>query len=127
MNIQGRGIGNYRQVQKRGEGMTNKEAIEIIKNYDVNGCGYCHQGDKEIEEAFDMAIHALEQTRWIPVSEKLPEEGLDVLACFYNGEGNYKMMVSRRSDYNYWSGVGRTADMVAWMPLPKPYKGVSEE
>ena len=64
---------------------------------------------------------------WISTSKRLPEEGLDVLACFYNGEGNYKMMVSRRSDYNYWSGVGRTADMVAWMPLPKPYKGVSEE
>ena len=63
------------------------------------------------------------EPKWIPCSERLPEEGLDVLACFYSGEGNYKMLVSCRSDYNYWSGVGRTADMVAWMPLPSPYKG----
>ena len=41
--------------------MTRKEAIEIIRNYDVNGCGYCHQGGEEVEEAFDMAIQALEQ------------------------------------------------------------------
>lgn len=39
--------------------MTREEAIEIIKDYDVNGCGYCHQGGDEIEEAFDMAIEAL--------------------------------------------------------------------
>ncbi len=41
--------------------MLREEAIEIIRNYDVNGCGYCHQGGGEIEEAFGMAIKALEQ------------------------------------------------------------------
>jgi hypothetical protein len=41
--------------------MTNEEAIDIIKKYDINGCGYCHQGGNEIEEAFNMAIKALEQ------------------------------------------------------------------
>ena len=65
--------------------------------------------------------------KWIPVNEMLPKEGEDVLACFYTGEGNYKMMVSRRSDYNYWSGVGRTGDMVAWMPLPHPYEPQESE
>jgi DNA-directed RNA polymerase subunit RPC12/RpoP len=40
-------------------GMTNKEAIEIISRYEVNGCGYCHQGGDEIPEAFNMAINAL--------------------------------------------------------------------
>ena len=41
--------------------MTNEEVIDIIKKYDVNGCGYCHQGGNEVEEAFNMAIKALEQ------------------------------------------------------------------
>lgn len=41
--------------------MTREEAIDIIKKYDVNGCGYCHQGGNEVEEAFNMAIKALEQ------------------------------------------------------------------
>ena len=81
--------------------------------------------------AFDMLdslpVEELPVFKWIPVSERLPEEGVDVLACFYTGEGNYKMMVSRRSDYNYWSGVGRTADMVAWMPLPKPFEPQESE
>jgi len=76
---------------------------------------------KIVEELPSVAIPSAEP-QWTPVSERLPKEGEDVLACFYTGEGNYKMMVSRRSDYNYWNGVGRTADMVAWMPLPKPYE-----
>jgi hypothetical protein len=41
--------------------MTREEATKIIKDYEVNGCGYCHQGGDEVEEAFKMAIKALEQ------------------------------------------------------------------
>lgn len=41
--------------------MEREEAIDIIKNYDVNDCGYCHQGGDEVEEAFNIAIKALEQ------------------------------------------------------------------
>lgn len=40
--------------------MTNEQVTEIIKKYDVLGCGYCHQGGKEIEEAFNMATKALD-------------------------------------------------------------------
>lgn len=41
--------------------MTREEAIDIIKKYDIHGCGYCHQGGNEVKEAFNMAIKALEQ------------------------------------------------------------------
>lgn len=80
--------------------------------------------NKELYEVCNALLDKFNtlQPQWIPISEKLPEEGVDVLTCFYTGERNYKMMVSRRSDYNYWSGVGRTGDMVAWMPLPKSYE-----
>ena len=43
--------------------MTNEQAIKIIKKYDALECGYCHQGGEEIEEAFDMAIQALQADR----------------------------------------------------------------
>ena len=45
--------------------MTASEAIKIIKNYDVYGCGYCHQGGYEVKKAFDMAVEALEQVKEI--------------------------------------------------------------
>lgn len=41
--------------------MTKKEAAEIVSNYEINGCGYCHTGGKEIEDAFALAVEALEQ------------------------------------------------------------------
>ena len=85
------------------QGTGKKKSFEFIQKY--------------VEKLPSVKPH---EPKWIPVSERLPEEGVDVLACFYTGERNYKMMVSRRSDYNYWNGVGRTSDMVAWMPLPKP-------
>ena len=63
--------------------------------------------------------------QWIPCSDRLPEEGKDVLCCFYNGE-HYRIIVSHRTDFNFWSGVGRTGDLIAWMPLPECYKGEQE-
>ena len=41
--------------------MTAEEAIEIIENYQIYGCGYCHTGGEEVEEAFRMAVEALKK------------------------------------------------------------------
>lgn len=58
------------------------------------------------------------KTGWIPVSERLPEESKryvvttkynDVMTDFYTGEGF----------------LGD--DIIAWMPLPEPYKAESED
>lgn len=58
--------------------MKIEEAIKIIKNYDVNGCGYCHQGGDEIEEAFNIAIKALEQElkteKVVKIHDPTPEQ-----------------------------------------------------
>ena len=63
--------------------------------------------------------------QWIPGSERSPEEHVDVLCCF-TSHGKTRIRVSHRMDYNYWNEVGRTGDMVAWMPLPEPWKGGSK-
>ena len=52
--------------------MTTEEAIKIIADYEVNGCGYCHQGGDEIPEAFNMAINALKaQESHVIIDEEL--------------------------------------------------------
>ena len=61
---------------------------------------------------------------WIPISERLPEENKQVLIQYrtrYRDDVNL-FDVTSRADYNYWQGVGREIDVIAWMPLPEPYK-----
>ena len=71
--------------------MTREEAIEIIRNYDVYGCGYCHQGGDEVEEAFDMAIKALKQE---PIIDKIRAE-LEELRHYYPMGHDYQLAITR--------------------------------
>lgn len=76
------------------------------------------------------------QPRWIPVSERLPEESIKVLVqsedVYYNiGENSHGIIIGWRNG-QYWStytvkGIELIKYPVAWMPLPKPYKAESEE
>lgn len=60
---------------------------------------------------------------WIPISERLPEDDTEVIYCDKNGV---------RGNCHYWKGFNRYPrdkgeyqfpnDIVAWMPLPEPYK-----
>ena len=57
--------------------MKAEEAIEILEDYQVNGCGYCHTGGKEVEEAFTMAVEALKESvtdnKWEELRETIQE------------------------------------------------------
>jgi len=65
-------------------------------------------------------------TKWIPVSERLPEENKDVLIDIKEGE-EHTFFVTRLVDVTYWIHLGRDVNVVAWMPLPEPYKVEMEE
>ena len=100
--------------------MTNEEAIKWL--------GYSKQGEVgKAVEALDMAIKALEQTTWIPVSERLPEDEQEILFSTKTGRvhsGKYydddsaNQWYSHKDKCRAWNNV-----VSAWMPLPEPYKG----
>lgn len=69
----------------------------------------------------------VEQTRWIPCSERLPEEWKSVLVC-YKSQGGIAQCVSERLNIdgsNRWSALCGQ-EPIAWMPLPEPYKAERE-
>lgn len=70
-----------------------------------------------LEDAEDTNV----LSKWIPCSERVPEDNTDVIVCFYSGTV---------TEMRYWgNGIFQgiyehtTKVIVAWMPLPEPYKG----
>lgn len=99
-------------------------------------------GDDLVEAADRIAnqnthIAALQQeieklrgqlTRWIPVEERLPENGVETLCWYeYFRYGDFNAMFETYGiGYQFhgnWGGEvanGRNAKVLAWMPLPEP-------
>jgi len=73
--------------------------------------------------------------RWIPVSERLPEEdGQYLITVKYKPEAGYEDIYAEHGEWRdgrwdmfCFGHCGEVEDIVAWMPLPEPYKAESED
>lgn len=119
--------------------MTNREAIEIIQErISFANKEFLEKHVPEYSEALALAVKALEQTEWIPITYRdadedeqedgviymltcpLPEEGEEVLVS----SGKYIRIDTMCYDNGwYFDSYGDISDVDAWIPLPKPYRG----
>ena len=108
--------------------MTKGEAIneleicrDIIKK---NGMDWLDERDLPV---LDMAIEALEQTRWIPVSERLPkdaekEDGVPNPNVLFCTSKKVFMGYYSHGAKCWWTLDGyNICEVIAWMPLPTPF------
>ena len=114
---------DYRSVQdlydkvkgtKQTKLMNNERAIEVIKNF--VGCNLGFLSD-EVYVAIEFALEKLEQPQggdWIPVSERLPKNGNRVIVTNKDGQ----VFINP-----FWDHFRFFDDeIIAWQPLPEPYK-----
>lgn len=120
--------------------LTNEEAIDILQESLLSDeeIRDLMDDEEEIEKtkryvsAIKVAIKALEQEpKWIPVSEKLPGKDGRYLATILNKYDNRLryIMTCEYFAYGRWYPDDESAsnNVIAWMPLPEPYKVESEE
>ena len=125
--------------------MKAKEAAEIIKGIEEVR-GSLPEDGLLVEEALNMAIKALElfgiseqlpsaqpEQRWIPCSERLPDEGYVLISKkpkkYFDGWRCVTIairMEDPRSRKVNWRDIGFGVipddNVLAWMPLPEPYE-----
>ena len=107
--------------------------------------------------ALDKAIETIEQTQWTPISEGLPKTDNENSMNNYNvllwvknksypeiepqiylgklrhidgddGSGNFWGIETKPCDWIIWGwSYFNEPEVIAWMPLPEPYKAESEE
>lgn len=104
--------------------MTNEEKIAELINIRDN-----FNYTLAPREVFDEAIKALEQqskSGWVPVSERLPEESITVIGTT-EFDDIYKAELYDDCGEKKWYANGNfDVPIVAWMPLPEPYRAASE-
>lgn len=107
--------------------MTKERAIDLCHAIDQYLCaGNPIWDTAEIHDAMSMAIEALNEEKtgkWIPCSERLPNYGHNMLMCRKDGtvgEGCYHSIIGEWSQFRW--NVNGVKDVIAWMPLPEPYK-----
>ena len=101
--------------------ITEEEYNDLLKKLDGHDA-----------EVYDKAIKVLEQTKWIPVSERLPEENGDYLVTIeWKGScsGNIytEIDIVEYDKTKKWRNCGVDDYVIAWMPLPELYKAESED
>ena len=82
-------------------------------------------------DGYDMGIKALgQEPKWILTSERLPEEFADVFCSTDAEELFIATYLGKMNDgvdcFDDDNGMMWEGNVIAWMPLPKPYKAESE-
>lgn len=121
--------------------MTLEEAIKHAQDVAENNSGTCEectQEHKQLAEWLEELRHLREQAekfQWVPVADRTPDDYGAVLLQYSNRR--WLETENRETlDIGYFDAFGNEelregcenfrGEVIAWMPLPEPYKGVEK-
>lgn len=106
-----------------------QELEKILEEIDVKivgSIGKKREGLLEAEEIIrkhmsgkDTDVHT--NDGWIPVEERLPEDDSMVLVTCQTKKG-IRSVNRAYCDGAFWHGSGSMSGVIAWRPLPEPYR-----
>ena len=102
------------------------EAIEKLAEFEEKE--KCGEWLDTIELA-KIAI-ALQSQKWIPCSERLPEKNKLVLGWYKDNPFSgytYGIVMKTKMGWVFDYGNRYCSNVAAWMPLPEPYREVTDE
>lgn len=105
--------------------MTRDDAVKWLENLNNDIGKMQFRALWDYAQAIDEIIKLLQaETEWIPLSERLPKVGEQVLCC----DSQSRVFTSALTEIasNGMVFFGQHCKVIAWMPLPKPYREESE-
>ena len=123
------GLGTNTAFKDSREGSMKLIDAEKLKNWikrECNPYGAPTLDFKTSEKVMNMIDRMDNEVKWIPVTERLPEESLDsVLGWDEYRECCVFIQYIRGGFRNL--GTEQSFNITAWMPVPEPYRGDSNE
>lgn len=101
--------------------ITHEQAVAYLQS-----TGWMQEHDRQMMLDGVHRLTAQPEPHWIPVTERLPKEDGSYLVSGKWGSGKKSV---GDCEFSVEDGYFQTAwnfDVLAWMPLPEPYKGVTE-
>ncbi len=113
-----------------------EKIIKKLKEIAIQEDDPIYEGDRESDNYIrcNNAIEAVEQVAaeydngWIPCSERLPEENMEVIVTISEMDGDNHTSTSWLQD-GVWI-IKKTPlqpTVIAWQPLPEPYQTKEEQ
>lgn len=140
------------KLEKRSTDEFDKQVNEAYCNRQIARCEQCGKDHQQLADWLKELKQLREQTRWIPVKwheiteeerereeypaeyvtfldNLMPDDEEEILVTVKNRRGQVwveKDACMVDDGYHLDSGYDWIDDVIAWMPLPKPYKAESE-
>ena len=123
-------------IEKQEELFQDLNVIEVLSHVDFDST-IQNSLDNFLKAITNEAIEIVKQEAeqynngWIPCSEKLPELRKDVLVTVkytgFMGMHGYWIKTGHMEAENDWWGDCAGGEVIAWQPLPEPYRSKGEQ
>lgn len=100
--------------------LAHEEKENCSKYYYERPRGY-EVAMENVLEIIRSHMNDTQNNGWIPVEDGLPEDERMVLVTYMTKSG-IPSVDRARFDGKYWRGSGFMGRVIAWRPLPEPYK-----